>query len=93
MSSALVATIRESIGYLQDAGWDQTARLMTLAAEEIERLNEHVRALEAERERNLQPVVGVRRRNINGARQVDRVRVSATPRLVTRRGNPSPDCT
>jgi hypothetical protein len=47
MSTALIAAIRESGGYLQDEGWHQTARLMTLAADEIERLNAHVRELEA----------------------------------------------
>jgi hypothetical protein len=46
MSDALAAALRESEGYLQDEGWHQTARLMTLAADEIERLNARVRELE-----------------------------------------------
>ena len=47
MSTALLTAIRESCGYLQDEGWHQTARLMTVAAFEIECLNERVRELEA----------------------------------------------
>ena len=50
MSSPLVSALREGCGYLEDEGWHQTAQLMTLAAEEIERLTERVRALEAPRE-------------------------------------------
>jgi hypothetical protein len=46
MNTALTAAIRESGGYLQDEGWHQTAQLMTLAADEIERLNARVRELE-----------------------------------------------
>lgn len=47
MSTALVATLRESIGYLRDDGYHQTARLMAVAADEIERLNRRVHALES----------------------------------------------
>ncbi|HKS61640.1 MAG TPA: hypothetical protein VJT13_08090 [Xanthobacteraceae bacterium] len=47
MSTALVATLRESIGYLQDDGYHQTARLMAVAADEIERLNRRVQVLES----------------------------------------------
>ena len=47
MSTALAATLRESIGYLQDDGYHQTARLMAVAADEIERLNRRVHALES----------------------------------------------
>lgn len=47
MSTALVATLRESCGYLRDDGYHQTARLMAVAADEIERLNRRVHALEA----------------------------------------------
>jgi hypothetical protein len=47
MSTALIAAIRESGGYLEDGGWHQTAQLMTLAANEIERLGARVRELEA----------------------------------------------
>jgi hypothetical protein len=42
----LTSALRESRGYLQDQGWHQTARLMSVAAEEIERLSERVRDLE-----------------------------------------------
>jgi polyhydroxyalkanoate synthesis regulator phasin len=44
----LTSALRESRGYLQDQGWHQTARLMSVAAEEIERLSERVRDLENE---------------------------------------------
>lgn len=47
MSTALVATLRESCGYLHDDGYHQTARLMAAAADEIERLNRRVYALES----------------------------------------------
>lgn len=52
MNMRLVSALRESCGYLQDQGWHQTARLMTSAAEEIERLNERLRELEAAAEPN-----------------------------------------
>jgi len=47
METALVSSLRESSGYLEDEGWKQTAQLMTLAAHEIQRLNAQVRELEA----------------------------------------------
>jgi hypothetical protein len=50
MSTALVAALRESCGYLQDAGYRQTARLLVAAADEIDQLRERLRALEAARE-------------------------------------------
>jgi hypothetical protein len=46
MTTALIAALRESRGYLVDQGWHQSAQLMTLAAQEIERLNARVRQLE-----------------------------------------------
>ena len=46
MRAALATALRESRGYLEDEGWHQTAQLMTLAAEEIERLTARVRELE-----------------------------------------------
>ena len=47
MSTALVTALRESGGYLRDGGYDQTARLVAMAADEIERLNRRLYALEA----------------------------------------------
>jgi hypothetical protein len=47
MKTALIAALHEGHGFLQDQGWHQTAQLMTIAANEIERLNERVRELEA----------------------------------------------
>jgi hypothetical protein len=47
MSTPLITTLRENCGYLQDAGWSQTARLMTHAAAEVERLNSRIRELES----------------------------------------------
>jgi hypothetical protein len=46
MSTALITALRESCGYLRDGGYRQTARLLVMAADEIERLNERVRLLE-----------------------------------------------
>jgi hypothetical protein len=46
MKAALATALRESCGYMEDEGWHQTAQLMTLAADEIERLNARVRELE-----------------------------------------------
>lgn len=40
----LVTALRESCGYLRDADYHQTAQLMTVAADEIERLNRELRA-------------------------------------------------
>lgn len=47
MSAALIAALRESGGYLRDDGYHQTAQLMALAADEIERLNRRLHTLEA----------------------------------------------
>jgi hypothetical protein len=47
MSTPLVAALRESCDYLRDADYHQTAQLMTTAADEIERLNRKLQALEA----------------------------------------------
>jgi hypothetical protein len=47
MGTALIATLRESCGYLDDDGYHQTARLVAAAADEIERLNRRVYALES----------------------------------------------
>lgn len=48
MTTPLVTTLRESCGYLKDAGYHQTARLMILAAVEIEQLNQRICELEDE---------------------------------------------
>ena len=47
MSTPLVTALRESCDYLRDVGYHQTAQLMTVAADEIERLNRRIEALEA----------------------------------------------
>jgi hypothetical protein len=46
MTTVLTAALRESRGYMTDQGWHQTARLMAVAAEEIERLSQRIRELE-----------------------------------------------
>jgi hypothetical protein len=46
MTTALIETLLESRGYLEDQGWHQTAQLMILAADEIQRLTERVHELE-----------------------------------------------
>ena len=47
MSTPLVITLRENCEYLRDAGYEQTAQLMVLAADEIERLTRELHALQA----------------------------------------------
>lgn len=54
MSAHLIAALRESRGYLQDQGWHETARLLALAAAEIEHLSARVNALEETGPANLQ---------------------------------------
>ena len=46
MKAALITALRDSCGYMRDEGWQQTAQLMLLAADEIERLNERILGLE-----------------------------------------------
>ena len=46
MNTVLIAALRESKVYLRDEGWHQTAQLMSVAADEIERLSARVRELE-----------------------------------------------
>ena len=69
MSTALVATLRESIGYLQDDGYHQTARLMAVAADEIERLNRRVDVLES----GLRPTDSLHGGSIGGNFSADHV--------------------
>ena len=44
----LSAQLRESAPYLKDAGWRDTAVLMTAVADEIEALRERIAELEAD---------------------------------------------
>ena len=46
MSTALVTALRESCGYLRDGGYHETARMVAMAADEIERLRARLQALE-----------------------------------------------
>ena len=46
MASALARELRENCGTLRDAGWDSTARLMEIAADELARLDARVAQLE-----------------------------------------------
>jgi hypothetical protein len=46
MASGLARELPENCGYLRDAGWGNTARLIALAADELERLEERVSDLE-----------------------------------------------
>ncbi len=46
MASGLARELRENVGYLRDAGWDSTAKLMERAADELERLDLRVARLE-----------------------------------------------
>ena len=44
--SYLTAQLRESVPYLQDAGWRQTATLLLAAADEIEELRSRLEQFE-----------------------------------------------
>jgi hypothetical protein len=46
MASGLARELRENVGYLRDAGWDSTAKLMERAADELERLDMRVARME-----------------------------------------------
>lgn len=72
MSTALVTALRESYGYLRDGGYEQTAQLMVLAADEIERLNREVQALEAKGRSATAPrgAMGRLRRMVKASRPV-----------------------
>jgi hypothetical protein len=75
MSTALITALRESCGYLRDGGYDQTAQLMALAADEIEHLNRQVQALEAA-SRSATPArgaLGHLRRIVKGSRPAARL--------------------
>jgi hypothetical protein len=75
MSTALITALRESYGYLRDGGYDQTAQLMILAADEIERLNREVQALEARANTTTAPrgAIGRLRRIVKGTRPAARL--------------------
>jgi hypothetical protein len=45
-NARLVADLRDSSGYLADQGWHQTAIMMELAANELERLSAQVAELQ-----------------------------------------------
>ena len=47
MTTGLVTALRESCGYLRDAGYRETARLLVAAADEIEALRARLQAFEA----------------------------------------------
>lgn len=49
MSKALAQELRENCAYLQEGGWQNSAILMRLAANEIDRLEERIKELEAGR--------------------------------------------
>jgi hypothetical protein len=46
MASGLAQALRENCGYLRDAGWDNMATLVELAADELDRLEDRVSELE-----------------------------------------------
>ena len=46
MTSGLARELRENCGELRDAGWDSTAKLMEIAAKELERLVARVSELQ-----------------------------------------------
>ena len=46
LSGGLARELRENSGYLRDAGWDSTASLVELAANELDRLEQKISQLE-----------------------------------------------
>jgi len=74
MSTPLVTALRESCEYLRDGGYHQTAQLMTVAAEEIERLNNQVQALNAASQSTTEPC-----RPAGAARRIARATRPAAP--------------
>ena len=74
MNTPLVTALRESCEYLRDGGYHQTAQLMTVAADEIERLNNQIRALEAAS----QPTADLRR-PVGTLRRITRATRPAVP--------------
>jgi hypothetical protein len=46
MSTHLIAQLRDSLPYLMDEGWTNTAKLMSAAANELERLTFKIQELE-----------------------------------------------
>jgi tellurite resistance protein len=75
MTAALATTLRESCGYLEDEEWHQTAQLMSLAADEIDRLNARVHELETARA-TAQEIEGLRAPDASN-QNVARVAVAA----------------
>jgi hypothetical protein len=75
MSTALITALRESCGNLRDDGYDQTAQLMALAADEIEHLNRQVQMLEASNRSATAPrgALGHLRRIVKGSRPAARL--------------------
>lgn len=73
MSTALVTALRESYGYLRDGGYHQTAQLMVLAADEIERLNRDIQALEANARSASPSAMGRLRRIVKASRPAARL--------------------
>ena len=70
MSTPLVIALRESCDYLRDGGYHQTAQLMTVAADEIERLNHEIptRQAASQSEVALRRPVGAPRRTARTSR-------------------------
>lgn len=62
MSTALIAALRESCDYLRDSDYHQTADLMAMAADEIERLKHRLQTLETASEPARQPARNSTRR-------------------------------
>jgi hypothetical protein len=62
MSAALITQLRESVEYLRDDGYHQTAQLVALAADEIERLHRERQLLDATGHPDVRRPAGIARR-------------------------------
>ena len=64
MSLAIAQELRESLGYLRDAGWRNYANVVQQAAAELDRQSERIAELE---------------RRLDGSRNAGRARIAALP--------------
>jgi hypothetical protein len=63
MSTQLIAQLRESLPYLADEGWTNTAKLMGTAANELERLTFKIQELEQKLDARKQGKIKISKRS------------------------------
>ena len=70
----LTTQLREATPYLRDAGWRETATLLTLAADEIEQLRKRILFLERASTPGMRPEDAVNARPFDTVFRVGRLR-------------------